>query len=87
MVYADAMEPIADSLTVEREFDLRVAIEAAQGFDRHQLLEALAYSWKVLQEERGTSERLISDALGLDVKIRGPLLPRSLRPYPALRRD
>jgi hypothetical protein len=67
------------SLTLERELQLKAAELSLQGAGEAELKAALVHAWTLLLSERDSSSALLSDALGVEVKIGGPLLPPTLR--------
>lgn len=66
-------------LTLEHELQLRIAQQTSRAMNREQLLEALEHSWQLLLAERQSSSTLLTDALGVEVSVAGPLLPPTLR--------
>jgi hypothetical protein len=67
------------SLAMEKDLQLRVAVDAVADCSTEELRTALIYSWTILLKERQQSAALVSDLLGMDVLVGGPLLPPTLR--------
>jgi hypothetical protein len=74
---AQSVDPVI-RFSLERDFQLRSAMDRAEQMDRAALLEALHHSWRLLLSERETSEELLRGALGFEVQLSGSLLPNSL---------
>ena len=74
------MEHPVGRFSLEREFQLRSAMDQAEQMDRAALLQVLAHTWRLLLSERQTSEELLRGALGIEVQLSGALVPPSLEP-------
>jgi hypothetical protein len=66
-------------LDLERDFQLAAAEQNVANCSREELLACLRYAWVGWSRDRQNAEQLLSDALGLKVRIDGPLLPGQFR--------